>query len=228
MGPRELSGGRIAATLGTAAGAGGAGAIGYGHMQNSAENTVGKSWNPLTWTNPQSEDQVFNRNKDKAQGMFDERQTAQNAAIDRGDFDAAESIGKEMETGEFGRSNWLQRNLNPFQSQESGRAYADRARGFQAGDQGKIEAMQANLKKWGPRMTPERRAAMQAKIEELTKHKAIQVPFGGAPITPAPSGGGNFPSQQSPGGIQHGAARPYDYRQHMYEAALQQGGLAGY
>ncbi len=185
---------------------------------------------------------------DKAQGMFDSHAKAQQEAIGRGDFDAAGTMADQMQSGEFGHTSAIQRlgdstrlgrAINPFTGNtaverlfapglsQSGKSYADRARGFQAGDPAKIEKLQTNLKRFGPQMSPEQRASMQQQIEALNKHKAVQIPFGAPPAPP--TGGGNFPKpQSSPGGIQYGAAHPYDYRQHMYEAALQQGGQSGY
>ncbi len=232
MGPREFSPARLAGTLGTAAGAAGAGTIGYGHMQNAAENTVGRSINPLTWFDPQSEDQVFDRNRLKAQGMFDSHAKAQQEAIARGDFDAAGTMADQMQSGDFGRSGWLQRTFNPFTSQESGKTYADRARAFQAGDPAKIEKMQANLKRFGPQMSEQQRASMQQQIEALNKHKDMQIPFG-APKAPADSGdpmSAWLAQQRRPAGGNPlaGAVQPYDYRRHMYEAGIQSGGQAGF
>lgn len=142
-GPRQFSGSRLA---GVTAGAG-ATAVGGGHLWNDSQNTVGRSLNPITWFNPQSEEDVFGRNMEQYKGQANGMKDQILAARANGDNAGAEKLQAQYDSGNFGGSRWSLGGLNPFVSSNAG-DYRKRATGIQAGIQGKYNS---EMEKVGPR-----------------------------------------------------------------------------
>lgn len=160
----------------------GAGTVGYNHLSNSADNTVGRSANPLTWGSPRSEEDVFKHNQagyDTArQGIQSEmdaalasgdmqKYTELNGRFQRGDFGGPQSPGLRMNNGQVeATGNW-----NPFKSRMFGlNPWAEETG---AAHQGRMQSAQSSLQRqYGEQMgragaQPGDAAAMQALRERL-------------------------------------------------------------
>lgn len=142
-GPRQYSGARAARTAAGVAGLG----VGGGHLYNDSQNTVGRSANPITWFNPQSEEDVFGRNMEQYKGKAEEMKSQILAARASGDNAGAEKLQAQYDSGNFGGSNFQMFGLNPFATQDAS-AYRKRAMGIQTGIQSKYNT---EMEKVGPR-----------------------------------------------------------------------------
>ena len=135
FGPRQWSGARAAGSTALV----GAGTLGAGHLYNDSQNTVGRSLNPITWFNPQSEEDVFNRNMGVYKGQNDAMQGQMNEALSKGDMGKYRQLQAQWNQGDFGASRWSLGGLNPF-VQSRAKGYQDRAMGIQKDLQGKYNA----------------------------------------------------------------------------------------
>lgn len=218
------------------AGAAGAGTVGYGHLQNDAQDTVGRSFNPLTWLNPNSRQQVFSGNVDRANQMQGGMHNQIASALASGDFDTAQKLQGKMESGQFNDNSWFNPRmggLNPFASGNA-KSYADTARGIQGGDQGRFDAAQKYMTERGNQMPQEAKANLQKQMDELKGRLGTKIPWGGESPKPpeAPTTGGAWSHIRRPlvpGQAQGYAMSPHDYREQKptpydpYSAVFNQG-----
>ncbi len=179
-GPGRSVGGRLA---GLAAG-GGLGTFGVGHLNNDAQDTVGRSINPLTWFGqPNTEEDVFRRNM----GKFDEQSQGikgeMDAALAANDMGKFNELSGKFQSGNFGGSRFGMGGLNPFASRTGG-AYQQKALAQQKALQGKFDS---EVGKGGPQpgdselaaqlearlassdLLPQHEAAMKKHLEMLRK-----------------------------------------------------------
>ncbi len=116
-------------TLGGGAGVGGAGAVGYGHIQNYRQNSG-------------PEENVFQHNM----GQFDEQSKGikgdMDAALASGDTQKFNALQEKFQKGDFGGSPFSLGGLNPFASR-TGAHYQQNALAAQKGLQGKYNAAMA-------------------------------------------------------------------------------------
>lgn len=114
-------------------GAAGAGTVGVGHASENSQQTVGRSLtNPLTWFNPNTEEDVFknnmNRWNEQAQPIKDEM-----AALRGKDDKKWLELNQKLQSGDFGGGMRLG-GLNPFASQKA-KVYQEGAGKIQSGMQ---------------------------------------------------------------------------------------------
>lgn len=168
-------------TAAGATGAAGVGAVGGGHLNNAAQGTVGRTMNPMTWANPQSRQQVF----DRSLGQYNEQAGQQHqditSAYGRGDITEGDKLHGQMATGNFGGNNnvfstnprlW---GLNPFAQGPASQAQAQ-VKDIQTGDQASYDRMVQYRKANETRMPPE---ALQKLDEQLAQmRRRIDTPLG--------------------------------------------------
>lgn len=130
------------------AGVGGAGAVGAGHLHNDAQNTVGRSVNPLTWFGqPNTEEDVFRNNQAGYDAARSGIQGEMDAALTAGDHPKYEQLNDRFLRGDFGGSPWALGGLNPFAS----RTGAQHQRHMSAAQSALQAKYQGELGKSGPR-----------------------------------------------------------------------------
>lgn len=209
----------------TTAAIGAGGAVGGGHMYNQAQNTVGRTANPFTWVNPQSHQDVFQRNLDQYNTMAGGQHKAIADAYGSGNFAKADQLQEQLQSGEFGgRNNVFSPNprlwgLNPF-SQGPAANPLGQALDIQGGDQGRLDRLQQYMQTHGASMPPAARQQLDAQMGQLRKRLAVKLPGGQA--QPA-TGNAQFLGNRPPGA---NIAQWVDPNQAIdrYQALINQGG----
>jgi hypothetical protein len=101
-------------------GVGTGGALGYGHLRNDAADTVGKSWNPLTWGGGNSAEDVYKANLAKWNAQRQELAERMKAVQDT-DPAKYQELERQWQSGDHGQSAWSLGGLNPFASRSAAR-----------------------------------------------------------------------------------------------------------
>lgn len=127
---------KLALGGGAAAGTAGLGTVGYGHLQDDAANTPGRTVNPLTWfgDRPSRED-IFQRNNNTFNSMSADLNSQMEAARASGDLNKFEELQRQLDSGDFGGggrggdwwnplswnspAKWRLGGLNPFAQQNA-------------------------------------------------------------------------------------------------------------
>lgn len=177
------------------AGLGGAGAVGYGHLSNDADNTFGTSANPLTWGRqfngggPSRED-IFRQNSEALDDASGPLREAMDQAIASGDMAKYTQLMQQYRSGNFhneaGLDNplrWRFGGLNPFGAQKGsvlqGRMQAQQKAlggeyaaamsrsGPQAGDSELARALSEQL--GSPDLLPQHEGAIRRQLEAVQR-----------------------------------------------------------
>jgi hypothetical protein len=108
----------------------GGGTVGYAHLSNNADNTVGRSMNPLTWSNPRSEEDVFRHNQAGYDAARSGIQSEMDAALAGGDMSKYNELNERFQRGDFGGPQNPGLRLNNGQVEATGNWNPLRSRMF--------------------------------------------------------------------------------------------------
>mgnify|MGYP005852290499 CR=1 FL=1 len=137
VGPRRPHWGRIG-------GAAAAGTFGGMHMYENAQMTEGRSWNPFTWYNPNSRQQVHENAFNRWKSLDNDINARIDDALLRGDLTKADALQQRLDSGSYRTGGPGLFGLNPFASR-SMQGYGDIIRDLYSLDQAQDQRIRQRM-----------------------------------------------------------------------------------